>query len=65
MDIPDKSMFRLDEVAVILGVHIRTVQNYVADRKFDPIIRLGGQRLIRIPHASLERFLETTRNKTK
>lgn len=56
--IPEKALFRLDEVAAILAVSIHTVRRYLDDERLAYITLPGGHR--RIPRWALMQILHQT-----
>lgn len=61
MIIPDKHLFRPDEAAKLLGVHIQTIRRWIREDKLSSIKTMGGHS--RIPKEEIERLLtpkETT-----
>jgi len=49
--------YRTREAAGLLGVHMRTVQQWVRSGDISPVIQLG-RRDVRIPATALQRFLD-------
>lgn len=54
IELPKKSLFRPDEVAELLGVHVATIYRRIQDGTLEAI-QVGA--LYRIPRASLEVLL--------
>jgi excisionase family DNA binding protein len=56
---PDRPLFKLNEVALLLNVHIRSVQRWTTDGTL-PCIRTPGNQK-RVSKAALEGFLASYR----
>jgi excisionase family DNA binding protein len=54
-ELPDKSFYRIDEVAEILGVSDNSIANWIRQGRLRAV-RMGTK-LVRIPRAELRRFL--------
>ena len=64
IDLPKKELFRLDEVATILGIKsLKTIDNWIRRGKIRYIKTPGGQR--RIPRKELERIAVELQEKTR
>jgi excisionase family DNA binding protein len=56
-NIPNKAFFRIDEVAVILGVSVKTIRRRINDKSIFAV-RLNG--ILRVNTVELERLIEKT-----
>jgi len=56
--LPDKTMFRLDEVAEICAVHVNTVRSWIQNREIKAVVLPGNH--LRIPKTELSVFLRRT-----
>lgn len=54
---PDRRLYSPEEAAEYLGVHVKTVRNWIRSGRL-PASRLAGQRVLRIRARDLERLLE-------
>lgn len=55
--LPNKDLFRVDEVAEFLSVHIRTVQRWIDEGRIDDVIRLPG-RGVRIARTTIMKIID-------
>lgn len=55
--LPKKDLFRVDEVADFLSVHIRTVQRWIDEGKIEDVVRLPG-RGIRVSRATIMQIVD-------
>jgi predicted site-specific integrase-resolvase len=56
--VPEKSLFRPDEVAAIFRVHIRTVYNWYFEGKLDGV--KISQSCLRFPHEAVIKLLNSS-----
>lgn len=55
--IPQKDLFRIDEVAGIFGVHHRTVRRWIDEGKIENVIRTPSMVGVRIKRCELLRLV--------
>lgn len=56
--LPNKDLFRVDEVAEFFSVHPATVERWITEGKIDDVVRTPGGRGMRVTRASILQIVD-------